>query len=161
MPIAKRVKKFLEDNGVSYSTTSHPTAYTAQETAASAHIPGREVAKVVILKADDRFVMAVLPAPFQVDLKRFRNVAGASDLSLATEEEFESLFPRCETGAMAPFGNLYELDVFVDRTLAEDEDIYFNAGTHTEIVQMKYSDYETLVRPKLADFRAEVEVEAD
>jgi Ala-tRNA(Pro) deacylase len=161
MPIAKRVKKFLDENGVSYSTMSHPTAYTAQETAASAHVPGKELAKVVILKADDRFVMAVLPAPFQVDLNKFRAVAGASHLSLATEDEFESLFPRCETGAMAPFGNLYDLDVFVDKTLKEDEDIYFNAGTHSEAVQMKYSDYEILVRPKIADFRAEAEVEVE
>ena len=161
MPIAKRVKKFLEENGVSYSTMKHPIAYTAQETAASAHVPGREVAKVVMLKADDRFVMAVLPAPFQVDLNKLRKVAGASGLSLASEEEFETLFPRCETGAMAPFGNLYELDVFVDGSLADDEEIYFNAGTHSEVVQMKYADYERLVTPKIADFKAVTAVESE
>ncbi len=151
MPV-QELSDFLDREGVRYVTIRHSPAYTAQEIAALAHIPGREMAKTVMIHVDGRMAMAVLPASRRVDLEHLREVIGAGDVRLAEEHEFRELFPGCEAGAMPPFGNLYGLDVYVDRTLTEDEQIAFNAGTHHELVQMAYPDYERLVRPKVLDF---------
>ena len=151
MPL-ETLRKHLAENGVKFVTISHSPAYTAQEIAASAHIPGREIAKTVIVKADDEMVMAVLPASFQIELERLKELVGAEKLRLATEEEFEGLFPLCEAGAMPPFGNLYGMRVFASESLAEDDEIAFNAGSHTELVRMKYADFARLVEPTVARF---------
>jgi Ala-tRNA(Pro) deacylase len=143
---------FLDGNHVSYSTLQHPIAFTAQGVAAATHVHGRELAKTVVIRVDGRFVLAVLPAPARVDLKRFREMAGADLVSLATEAEFQGLFPGCEPGAMPPFGNLYGLPVYVDEKLTKDRQIVFNAGTHSEAVKMEYADFERLVQPKVAVF---------
>lgn len=152
MPTAK-LKSFLDERQVKYITIQHSTAYTSQEVAAKMHIHGWELAKTTILKVDGRFVMAVLPAPCQVDLDRFREVAGAQSVSLASEKEFKDLFPGCDVGAMPPFGNLYGLPVYLEERLARDASIAFNAGTHTEAIRMDFADFARLVEPKLADFR--------
>jgi Ala-tRNA(Pro) deacylase len=151
MPSAK-LKKFLDANSIRYLTLQHSLAYTAQELAARMHIHGWELAKTTILKVDGKFCMAVLPAPCQVDLTRFRDVTGAETVVLAAEEEFRKLFPECEAGAMPPFGNLYGLAVYVDERLAEDESIVFNAGTHTEAIRMAFADFDSLVKPEMAHF---------
>jgi Ala-tRNA(Pro) deacylase len=130
----------------------HRQAYTAQDVAAAAHVPGRELAKSVVIKADDRFVLAVLPAPRKVDLEGLRQTLGASEVRMAHESEFASLFPGCEMGAMPPFGNLYGVDVYVDEALSQDEEIVFNAGTHVDAVRMRYKDFERLVKPAVAGF---------
>ena len=153
MPVAK-LKRFLDENDVKYVSISHSQAFTAQEVAASAHVPGKELAKVVMVKLDGEMAMAVLPAPSQVDLESLRGVAGADEAELAGEEEFEELFPDCEVGAMPPFGNLWDLDVYVDEELREDEEIAFDAGSHTELVRMSYEDFERLVKPTVADITA-------
>jgi Ala-tRNA(Pro) deacylase len=150
MPVMK-LKDFLDESGVHYETISHSTAYTTQEVAAAAHIPGREVAKTVMVKVDGDMAMVVLPAPKQVSLERVREITGASAVDLAGEEEFKDLFPNCEPGAMPPFGNLWDMQVFVDQRLREDERIAFNAGTHTELVRMAYGDFERLVNPVVAE----------
>lgn len=150
---AQMIKEFLDSHGIRYLCTTHSKAYTAQEVAQLAHVPGQEMAKTVIVHADHRMVMAVLPASYKVDLNRLREVIGARKVQLATELEFKGLFPGCEPGAMPPFGNLYGLDVFVDPSLAEDEVIVFNAGTHTEVMRMLFRDFERLVRPKVLAFR--------
>lgn len=150
MPVQK-LKKFLDDNDVKYVTIGHSQAFTAQEVAASAHVPGKELAKTVMVKLDGTMAMAVVPAPAQVDLEAVREVAGAGEAELATEEEFEELFPDCEAGAMPPFGNLWDMDVYVDSTLRDDETIAFEAGSHTELVQLAYEDFQRLVRPTVAD----------
>ena len=146
MPV-KKLKAYLDENSVKYSVLKHSRAFTAQEVASSVHIKGKEVAKTVIVKVDGKLSMAVLPASYDVDLKLLKKVTGAKTIEIATEDEFKDLFPECEVGAMPPFGNLYGLDVYVAPGLAEDEHIAFNAGTHTELIQLSYSDFERLVKP--------------
>jgi Ala-tRNA(Pro) deacylase len=149
MPV-DRLKKYLEENHVRYVTVSHPPAFTAQEIAATAHVPGKDLAKTVMVKVDGRMAMVVLPAPDKVSAARLKELTGASDVELATEREFAELFPRCEVGAMPPFGNLWGMEVFADCRLCDDETIIFNAGSHTELVKLAYADYERLVHPKIA-----------
>lgn len=150
MPVAK-LKEFLDRNDVPYETISHHQAYTTQEVAAAAHIPGREVAKTVMVRIDDEIAMVVLEAPDQVDLERLRAVTGAGGVELAEEDQFEDIFPGCEPGAMPPFGNLWDLKVFVDQRLREDELIAFKAGTHHELMRLPYGAFERLVEPVVAE----------
>lgn len=149
MPILRKLQEFLDQNKVSYEVKNHPEAFTAQEIAAAQHVPGKQMTKVVILKADGSFVMAALPAHHLIDFDKARASLGAKQVSLATEQEFTSLFPECEPGAMPPFGNLFGLPVYVDPSLEDDEVIYFNAGNHRQTVKMKYQDFKTLVQPKV------------
>ncbi len=146
MPVTK-LKDFLDQNKVAYDTVSHSTAFTTQEAAAAAHIPGKELAKTVMVKIDGDMAMAVLAAPDRVDLERLREATGAHEVELADEDEFRGLFPNCEPGAMPPFGNLWDMEVFVDQRLREDERIAFAAGTHEELVRLPYADFERLVSP--------------
>jgi Ala-tRNA(Pro) deacylase len=151
MPV-QQLKEFLDNHGVRYVSISHSRAYTAQEVAASAHVAGREFAKVVVVKVDGRLALAVCPATERVDLERLGRALGATDLALATEGEFLEFFTGCELGAMPPFGHLYGLETFASRQLARDERIAFNAGTHTEVLQMAYADFARLERPTVIDF---------
>lgn len=153
MPIA-RVREFLDGSQVHYTSIQHPKAYTAQGIAAVTHIPGRELAKTVVLRVDGEFAMAVLPSSRWIDLGALRKQLGASKVAVASEFEFDSRFPDCETGAMPPFGNLYEMSVYVDSSLAEDDEIAFNAGSHFEVIRMKYADFARLVHPKVLSFAA-------
>ena len=148
--IAAKVRSFLDEHKVKYVTVKHSPAYTAQELAHSAHLSGNEVAKSVMVKTDDRMAMVVLPASKRVSLDEVRRVVGGRNVRLAHESEFKDLFPGCELGTMPPFGNLYGVDVYVDPALAEDKEIAFNAGTHTELIRMSYADFERLVRPRVA-----------
>jgi Ala-tRNA(Pro) deacylase len=149
---ATMLKKYLDGNRVRYITIQHSVAFTSQEVAAKMHIHGWELAKTTILKADGTLVMAVLPAPCKVDLERMRREMGAKSVTVAAEEEFRARFPECELGAMSPFGNLYDIPVYVDEQLAEDPSIVFNAGTHTEAIRMDFKDFERLVKPKILSF---------
>jgi len=151
MPLQK-LKEYLDDNNIQYVTITHSQAYSAQKVAASTHISGWEIAKTVIVKADGKMAMAVLPASTRINMKLLREVTGSENVQIASEEEFEKRFPECETGAMPPFGNLYDMDVFVAKTLTFDEEIAFNAGTHTELIRMFYKDFERLVKPKVVEF---------
>ena len=151
MPL-KKLKDFLDSHHVNYTVISHSPAYTAQEIAGSAHIPGKELAKTVMVKLDGRMAMAVLPATHKVDFDLLKKVAGVRKAELASEQEFKDLFPDCDLGAMPPFGNLYGLDVYVAERLAEDEEIAFNAGSHTELVRLAYQDFEKLVKTKKVNF---------
>ena len=144
---AKRLKDFLDREGVKYVTIAHTPAYTARESAQAAYVRGKDVAKTVIVKIDDRLAMAVLPASEKLDLARLKKAAGAKHVRLALESEFDRWFPGCEPGAMPPFGNLYGMEVFVSKTLAVDEHIAFNAGSHAELVKITYKDFERLVHP--------------
>ena len=153
MPV-KQLKEFLDQNQVKYVSVSHSVAYTAQEIAASAHVKGKELAKTVMVKVDGKMAMAVLPASYKVDFDLLREAIGVDDVELATEKEFRDMFPECEVGAMPPFGNLYGMDVYSARELAEDDEIAFNAGTHTELVKLAYADFERLVKPRVLEFAA-------
>lgn len=143
---------FLAENGVEYQLSQHPLSYTAQETADRAHVSGKQFAKTVMVKLDGRMAMVVLPAHERVSLALFRDVAGAQQVELADEGEFRGLFPDCDLGAMPPFGNLYGMAVYACGSLAEQEQIAFNAGRHTEIITMRYADFERLVKPRVAQF---------
>ncbi len=149
---AKKLREFLESQGVPYVTISHAVAYTAKEIAALTHISNRELAKTVIVKIDSDLAMAVLPASYEVDLSSLRAAIGARGVSLAKESEFKDRFPECEIGAMPPFGNLYGMAVYVDESLTKDKDIAFNAGSHNELIQVFYSDFERLVKPTVLKF---------
>ena len=151
MPVQK-LKAYLDENKVRYVTIIHSRAYTAQEIAASAHVKGKELAKTVMVKVDGKPVMVVLPASQRVDFQVLRDITGGKTAVLASESEFRELFPDCEAGAMPPFGNLYGMDVYVAPRLAEDEEIAFNAGSHTELMKLHYADFERLVKPKVAAF---------
>ena len=148
---AKMLKELLDSHRIQYVTIPHTPAYTAQEVAASTHTPGMEMAKTVIIKLDGRVAMAVLPAPLHLSLERLRKSTGARTVELASEVEFKDIFPGCEVGAMPPFGNLYDMPVYVARTLADDDEIAFNAGTHTEVIRMHYQDFDRLVHPTLVE----------
>ncbi len=151
MPVQK-IKQFLDEHKVKYTIISHSAAYTAQEIAESAHIPGRELAKTVVVDIDDKKAMVVQPATSMVNLGRLKKAIGATNVSLAEEKDFQNLFPDCEVGAMPPFGNLYGMDVYVSESLTLDDEIAFNAGSHTELIRLAYSDFASLVEPKVVSF---------
>jgi Ala-tRNA(Pro) deacylase len=151
MPVQK-LKEFLDREHVRYVSIIHSRAYTAQEIAASAHIPGKDLAKTVIVKVDGKMAMAVLPASYKVDFDLLKEATGAKKVELANEQEFQDKFPDCEVGAMPPFGNLYNMPVFAAHSLREDEEIAFNAGTHTELMKLTYADFERLAKPVLLKF---------
>jgi len=146
---AQKLKEFLDSHNVEYITINHSPAYTAQRIAELTHIPGKELAKTVVVKLDGKFSMAVLPASHRVDLDYLKRGVTASNVEVASEAEFKNLFPDCEVGAMPPFGNLYDMDVYVAEKLTEDEEIAFNSGSHTELVKLSYKDFENLVSPKV------------
>lgn len=148
MPVEK-LKSFLDENGVRYVTIRHSPAYTAHEIAEAADISGSELAKTVIVEIEGELAMVVLPASEQVDASAVSRAAGGGNVILACEEDFASSFPDCELGAMPPFGNLYGMKIFLSPKLAEDEEIAFNAGTHTQLVQLKFADFERLARPAI------------
>ncbi len=147
-----RIQEHLDSQRVRYVVIKHSKAYTAQEVAASAHIPGEELAKTVMVSFDGKLGMAVLPATRNIDFAALKSVAGTQTADLAVEKDFRDTFPDCETGAMPPFGNLYGMNVYVDDTLAEDEEIAFNACSHTELLRMTFSDFKDLVHPTVGHF---------
>ena len=152
MSIPRSVEAFLGEQHVAYSVLPHRPAYTAQEEAAAAHVPGRQWAKTVSCMADDRPILAVVPASSVVDLDRLREIAGVREIRLASEREFERFYPECELGAMPPLGPLYGQPVFVDQSLASGGDIVFDAGTHSDAVKVKYDDFARVVHPTVGDF---------
>ncbi len=150
--IVEKLKNYLDKNNVKYISIKHSEAFTAQEIAASAHIPGNKLAKTVMLEKDGKLVMAVIPASYHVDFTQLEKETKANRVSLATEESFKERFPDCELGAMPPFGNLYDMDVYVSKSLTEDKEIFFNAGNHKELIRLSYKDYEKLVKPNILKF---------
>lgn len=159
MSIAPSLHAYLNHERVHYDVLPHPAAFHARAVAKMLHTSEKEMAKVVIVKVDTRFVMTVLPASWKVDLHRLRAVLTGHQVRLATEGEITDLFPDCELGAMPPFGNLYRIPVYVDQSLTEDEEIVFQAGTHSAAIRMRYWDFAALVFPVVAQFhRAPVEL---
>jgi Ala-tRNA(Pro) deacylase len=148
------IKKFLDTNKVKYVTIQHSPAYTAQEIAATAHISGKELAKTVMIKIDGKLAMTVLPASYKISFDQLKEALDVDDVKLAYEQEFMDKFPDCEVGAMPPFGNLYGFDVYVAESLAEDEEIAFNACSHTELIKMRFDDFEELIKPVRIRFSA-------
>ena len=151
MPV-KELKQFLDENNIKYVTVTHSTAYTAQEVAALTHTKGKDFAKTVMVMLDGMLAMTVVPASYQVDMSRLKEGSRANTVALASESEFRTRFPGCETGAMSPFGNLFDMEVFVDESLTKDLEITFNAGSHNELIPLPYEDFERLVKPKVLKF---------
>jgi len=151
MPI-KKLKEFLDSHEVEYVTVRHSKAYSAQKIAAASHIPGKELAKTVMIRVDGKMSMAILPASYKINFDELKVAINTKDVELANELEFKHIFPQCEVGAMPPFGNLYDMEVYVAESLAEDEEISFNAGTHVELIRLAYKDFERLVKPKVLKF---------
>lgn len=149
---AARIKKYLKSQKTKYKTLKHSPVYTAQEVAASAHIPGRQLAKAVMIKLDGEMSMAILPASCQVNFDALKKTLKVKKVKLATEKEFKDLLPDCEIGATPPFGNLYDMKVIADKSLSTQEVIAFCAGSHTELIQLSYQDFEKLVKPKVVAF---------
>ena len=152
MACKERLEKYLRDNGVEFQTMTHRTAFTAQEMAAAQGVKGKQVAKVTMVNVDGKVVMLVMPASYRIDFVKLKNVLEAKETRLAVEEEFSALFPDCDTGAMPPFGNLYDIPVLADRVLTEDPEIVFQVGTHRDTMRIAYKDYARLARPIVADF---------
>ncbi len=154
MTILQRLKDYLDGQKVQYQVLTHQEAYTAPEIAHKLHVSGKELAKVVMVKVGERFVMTVLPSNLRLDLKRLKEVFGTSQVRLATEEEFKGLFPDCQVGTMPPFGNLYGLEVYVDQALTADEEIVFQAGSYVVAMKLRYQDFANLVHPSVVEFHA-------
>ena len=152
MAVSEKLRAFLQASKVKYTTAKHPVVYTAQEIAAAQHVPGRQLAKCVLVNADRGPVLAVLPAIALIDLKRLKTLLRATRLSIAKEADIKERFPDVEVGAMSPFGNLYDVPVVVDRVLGESEEIVCNAGSHTDTLKMRYRDFAALVKPKAGAF---------
>jgi Ala-tRNA(Pro) deacylase len=146
-----KVREFLDSHHIKYLVISHSLAYTAQGIAALTHVPGKKLAKTVIVKIDGILAMAIVPASLHVDFNRLKDLTGARTVEIASEQEFKDAFPDCETGAMPPFGNLYDMAVYADASLAENEEITFSAGTHRELVRMNWLDMVRLVNPLIAN----------
>jgi Ala-tRNA(Pro) deacylase len=152
MAAKEKLESYLRDNGVQFEAHTHPEAFTAQTVAASEHVSGKRLAKAVMVVCDDDMVMAVVPAHEKVELDRFKDVIGATDVRLARESEFAPRFPDCDPGAQPPFGHLYDLPTYVDESLATQGEIAVQAGTHTDTITLSYADYERLVQPRVAAF---------
>jgi len=156
MPVLEKLRVFLEENHAEYTHTTHPLAYTAREVASVEHLPNREVAKAVIIFGDDGYHMIVVSASKLVDFQEVRLTLGLTHARLATEEELGRLFPDCELGAMPPFGNLYQIPVYLDSSLAAEEIIAFNGGSHRDVIHMPTDEYRALVHPMVVPLAREV-----
>ncbi len=156
MGIPKQLIECLKENKVSYEILRHPEAVTAQRIAQAEHVKGRHHAKVVMVKSGDQHLMMVLPADHHIDLEKVEKAIG-KPVSMGKEQEFKSLFPDCAIGAMPPLGNLYGVPTYVDRDLAKQDYIVFEAGTHTDAIKISYGDYEKIVKPKVNDLAIKVQ----
>ncbi len=152
MSVLERLKEYMDERNIRYICIDHSPAYTGQELAESIHISGKEIAKTVILNAGGSYKMAVLPASRKINFDYLEEQTGIKGVRLANEDEIKDLFPDCEVGAMPPFGNLYDMPVYSASALSEDEEIVFNAGTHTDAIRMRYDDYIALVNPDVINF---------
>jgi len=146
----RKLKELLDNENIPYEVIRHSPAYTAHEIAQSAHVPGKILAKTIIVKnSKGQMCMIVMSAKDKINFQHLERALSGDHLELATEREFQDKFPECEIGAMPPFGNLYNMDVYVDENLTHDNELVFNAGSHSELIRMNYQDYNRLVRPKV------------
>jgi len=151
MPV-KKLKYYLDANDIKYVVISHSSAFTALDVAESAHFSGNKLAKTVMVKMDGKMAMAVLPAPHKIDFELLKAICAAEQVELATEDEFTDLFPNCAVGTMPPFGNLYNMQVYLAEPLTENDEIAFAAGSHSELLKLSYRDFARLVKPAIVQF---------
>lgn len=148
---ANRLTHYLDEHAIKYVSTRHSPAFTAAEVAVSTHVAGRSFAKTIILEVEGVPAMLVLPANRRILIHDLREMLGTERVKLASEREIRELFPDCELGAMPPIGPLYGFKVHVTASLAQEREITFNAGTHTETITMAYADFARLVQPAIID----------
>ena len=147
-----RVTEYLEKQGVEYVMREHRSTFTAQQMAAEEHVPGMTVAKPVVVRADNKFYMCVLPACYKIDFDLLKEQIGARQVELADEKELAQIFGDCALGAEPPFGNLYQLETIMDQSLEDDDEIVFQSGTHEQAIRIAMDDYKKLVQPKILAF---------
>jgi Ala-tRNA(Pro) deacylase len=152
MAIMQSLQRLLDDNRVRYQVHAHPTSFTAKETAAADHVPPSQMAKVVVVKSDERFLLAVIPATHTLDLDLLRETVGDAKLRLASEGEFADAFADCEPGAIPPFGQLFDMPTWVDDSLGREREMVFNAGNHRETVHLAYGDFVRLAKAEFGEF---------
>ena len=146
MTVIPRLRELLDRHGARYQILEHSRVYTARETARAIHVPGRELAKVVVIRHGGGLSLAVLSAQSRVDLERL-SAALHDPVVLAPEAEIAAAIPDCEIGAMPPFGSLYGLKTYLDESLTHDRHVTFNAGTHVEAIRMPLEDYRRVAAP--------------
>lgn len=144
--------EYLKKNGVYFELIEHAPAFSAHDVAVASHVQDKDLAKTLIVKAGDRFLMVVLPADHRLDEHLLESIVKAKRVHLAHEDELKPIFPDCELGAMPPFGNLYAVPVYMDKSLADDANIAFNACSHSKSIRLKMADYVRLVNPTVAEF---------
>lgn len=152
MTIASKLRDYLQKEHVPFQTLQHPEAFKASEIAGLLHVPGRQFAKCVIVKADGKYILCVIPATHVVDFDKLKALAKAKEIILVKEQEASRLFPDFEPGAEPPFGNLYSLPVYAEAILKKENEIVVNGGTHTDLVKIKWADFERLAKPVLGSF---------
>ena len=156
MSIAEKIKEFLEKERISFQVLEHHLVYTASEMAEAMHLPGHQVVKSVIVNGDGKWMLCVLPSTHKIDFEKLKKAFSLKEASLANEGKVASLFPGCDVGAMPPFGQMAGLQVYVDKDLQENETIAFNAGTHTDMLKVKFKDYLQITKPFLGDFSVHI-----
>jgi Ala-tRNA(Pro) deacylase len=146
------LQSFLDEMGAHYHLLHHQPAYTAQDLAMMEHIPGRQVIKPVVVRADGQFLMCALPACFRVDLNELRRQIDAREVQVADEATLRQLFPECELGAEPPIGRMFGMSTLMDESLVADDRVTFQAGTHSDAVTMSLAEYRRVAQPEMAHF---------
>lgn len=152
MALPARIQAFFDERKADYETVRHTPTFSARELAHEDHVPERKVAKTVVFLGDDVYAMAVLPSDERIAMEDLRHALGLKELRLATEAEMLDLFPDCEVGAVPPIGPLFDLPVYVDSRLTEQDRIEFNGGTHRDEIRMTYAEFARLAEPIVTKF---------
>lgn len=146
------VLEYLDRHSAHYEMNDHVDTFTAQQMAAQTHIPGMHVAKPVIVRADEKVYMCVLPACCKIDMDALKSQVNAEDVELVDEKEMAKLFPDCQLGAEPPIGGIYGLTTIIDKSLEEDDYVAFQGGTHDKTIKMTMQEYKNLTHPCVLDF---------
>ena len=145
MTISTRLKHHLDAQGLSFDVVPHPYPATASECAEAAHVPGDHLAKSVLIHMEEGPMLAVLPSNHQVDLNALQSMMNRR-LGLAAESEMQDLFDDCDLGAAPPVGQAYDVPTIVDKSLAGLDKIWFEAGDHKNLVEMRGKDFDKLMK---------------
>jgi Ala-tRNA(Pro) deacylase len=144
MSIAPTLHRHLAGQGVAYESMSHPPTGSSSFTAETAHIPGSQIAKGVVLRDEGGWLLAVLPASHHLRLAWVEQAMGRR-LELAGEQEASRLFPDCEIGAIPPLGDAYGQEVLVDEALIGVDPVLFEGGDHKTLVKITGADFARLM----------------
>ncbi len=146
------LQTYLDENEVHYRVSRHSAVYTAQELAATEHVPGKRVIKPVVVRADGELIMCVLPASYRIDIGELKQQLLADVVELLDEPSLVQLFTDCQPGAEPPIGRLYGMTTLMDESLMHGNQVVFQAGTHEEAVTMSLADYRRVAQAEMAYF---------